>query len=390
MGTLTPVRGLYKPLHNEVGWDALVNGNFDNLDATANKSYVDSQDASVVALIPTKTSQITNDSGFVTSGGAAAAAPVQSVAGKTGVVTLVEADIANLVSDLALKAPLASPALTGNPTAPTQAANDNSTKLATTAYADRIASGGGAVTSVAGKTGAVTLVEADIANLVSDLALLAPLASPVLTGNPTAPTQAAGDNSTKLATTAYTDRTTAQATAAGGGVWYPCVDTGGASITWQAATTIAATANRVYMLQVVLRQVQKIAAITFHVGATAALTAGNNLGIGIYDLAGANLLASINVAGLVGTGTGKRTTITPVTLQPGVYWFTWVCTITTPTLHGLLSSMNANLFGALTPAIRWGYNSTGNSSAAGSLPSTLSLPDTFLAQPFPQVLCEPS
>ena len=35
---------------------------------------------------------------------------------------------------LDLKAPLASPALTGNPTAPTQAATDSSTKLATTAH----------------------------------------------------------------------------------------------------------------------------------------------------------------------------------------------------------------------------------------------------------------
>jgi len=37
---------------------------------------------------------------------------------------------------LDLKAPLASPALTGNPTAPTQSAGDNSTKVATTAYVD--------------------------------------------------------------------------------------------------------------------------------------------------------------------------------------------------------------------------------------------------------------
>lgn len=34
-------------------------------------------------------------------------------------------------------------------------------------------------------------------------ALMAPLASPVLTGNPTAPTQAAKDNSTKLANTSF-------------------------------------------------------------------------------------------------------------------------------------------------------------------------------------------
>ena len=38
---------------------------------------------------------------------------------------------------LDLKANLASPALTGNPTAPTQADNDNSTKIATTAYVQR-------------------------------------------------------------------------------------------------------------------------------------------------------------------------------------------------------------------------------------------------------------
>lgn len=45
---------------------------------------------------------------------------------------------------LALKAPLASPALTGSPTAPTQTALDNSTKLATTAYTDAaVAAGGG-------------------------------------------------------------------------------------------------------------------------------------------------------------------------------------------------------------------------------------------------------
>jgi hypothetical protein len=39
----------------------------------------------------------------------------------------------------ALKAPLASPALTGNPTAPTQAEGDSSTRLATTAFAHEVA-----------------------------------------------------------------------------------------------------------------------------------------------------------------------------------------------------------------------------------------------------------
>lgn len=51
-------------------------------------------------------------------------------------VTLAESQVTNLVTDLAAKAPLASPALTGNPTAPTQTAGDNSTKLATTAFVE--------------------------------------------------------------------------------------------------------------------------------------------------------------------------------------------------------------------------------------------------------------
>ena len=47
------------------------------------------------------------------------------------------ADIVTLQND---KAPKASPALTGNPTAPTQNANDDSTKIATTAYVDAVTS----------------------------------------------------------------------------------------------------------------------------------------------------------------------------------------------------------------------------------------------------------
>lgn len=52
------------------------------------------------------------------------------------------------------------------------------------------------VDSVAGKTGAVTLV-------VGDVAGAAPLADPVFTGNPTAPTPLSTDNDTSVATTAF-------------------------------------------------------------------------------------------------------------------------------------------------------------------------------------------
>lgn len=71
-------------------------------------------------------------------------------------------------------------------TATTQAPLDNSTKVATTAYADA---------AVAVETSRATTAEGLKANL----------ASPALTGSPTAPTQAVFSNDTKLATDAYAD-----------------------------------------------------------------------------------------------------------------------------------------------------------------------------------------
>jgi hypothetical protein len=56
-----------------------------------------------------------------------------------------------------------SPAFLGNPTAPTQSAGDNSTKLATTAYADRIAQGVGSPNT---QTGNYTLALADAGKTV--------------------------------------------------------------------------------------------------------------------------------------------------------------------------------------------------------------------------------
>jgi len=55
--------------------------------------------------------------------------------------THAQADVTNLVTDLAAKAPLASPALTGDPTAPTPTAADNDTSIATTAFVKTVAGG---------------------------------------------------------------------------------------------------------------------------------------------------------------------------------------------------------------------------------------------------------
>jgi hypothetical protein len=107
-----------------------------------------------------------NPAGYLTS------APVTSVAGKTGAVTLAVADVSGA-------APLASPTFTGTPSLPTgtigvtQTAGNSTTALATTAF--------------------VTTAD----NLKANLA------SPTFTGTPAAPTAAAGTNTTQIATTAF-------------------------------------------------------------------------------------------------------------------------------------------------------------------------------------------
>ena len=85
-----------------------------------------------------------------------------------------------VASALSPYAPLAAPALTGVPTAPTAAVDTNTTQLATTAYV----------------VGQAYLKAAAIG-------AYAPLASPSLTGIPIAPTAAVDTNTTQLATTAY-------------------------------------------------------------------------------------------------------------------------------------------------------------------------------------------
>ena len=121
---------------------------------------------------------------------------------------IAESDVTNLTSDLALKAPLASPAFTGTPSLPTgttgitQSANDNSTKLATTAFVvGQVAT----VTPLMDSTGAVgtSLLYARQDHVHPSDTTKANLASPTFTGTPVAPTASVATNTTQLATCAY-------------------------------------------------------------------------------------------------------------------------------------------------------------------------------------------
>ena len=88
---------------------------------------------------------------------------------------------------LALKANIASPVFTGNPQAPTPTDGDSDNSIATTQFV----------------ANAIAVITGGLDTTQGLLALKANIASPALTGVPTAPTAAAGTHTTQIATTAF-------------------------------------------------------------------------------------------------------------------------------------------------------------------------------------------
>jgi hypothetical protein len=126
---------------------------------------------------------------------AASTTGVASFNARTGTVVLTTADVT-----AAGAAPLASPAFSGIPAAPTPPAGSNSGQIATTYYVDRAVTmlGAASVGSFNGRTGAVVLTTGDVTGAGG-----APSASPTLTGTPTSPTATAGTASGQIATTQF-------------------------------------------------------------------------------------------------------------------------------------------------------------------------------------------
>lgn len=153
----------------------------------------------------------------------------QDASGGTDLVRKSQVD-----SLLSAKASLASPTFTGSPTAPTAVAGTDSTQIATTAFVNQAIAGFGAGdmakstydTDNDGKVDAAEVADAapwagitgkptsftpsshshsiaQVTGLQTALDVKAPLASPALSGTPTAPTATAGTNTTQIATTAF-------------------------------------------------------------------------------------------------------------------------------------------------------------------------------------------
>ncbi|HDS9867692.1 TPA: phage tail protein [Escherichia coli] len=105
-------------------------------------------------------------------------------------------------------APKESPTFTGTPKAPTPAAGNNTTQLATTAFVQAALKAliNGAPTTLDTLKEIAAAINNDpkfSTTINNALALKAPLSSPALTGTPTAPTAAQSVNNTQIATTAF-------------------------------------------------------------------------------------------------------------------------------------------------------------------------------------------
>ena len=155
---------------------------------------------------PTFTGTVTLPTGTVTSGmildGTIVDADINASA------AIAQSKISGLSTSLGLKADLASPALTGTPTAPTAVAGTNTTQVATTAFVKTavdnvIAAAPGALDTLDELAAALGDDANYAATVTTALAAKAPLASPALTGTPTSPTATADTNTTQVATTAF-------------------------------------------------------------------------------------------------------------------------------------------------------------------------------------------
>ena len=112
-----------------------------------------------------------------------------------------------LAENIAAKAPLASPAFTGSPTAPQPPYQDSTSNIATTAW-------------VFGNAGYFSVANAGSLGGYS-ASLYAMLANPTFTGSPQAPTPVSTDNSTAIATTAFVNAKGYLAATTASGIFAP-------------------------------------------------------------------------------------------------------------------------------------------------------------------------
>jgi hypothetical protein len=183
------------------------------------------------------------------------------------------------------------------------------------------------------------------------------LASPALTGTPTAPTAAATVNSTQIATTAFVKSLVPYAAAGYTGYY----ETGWGDTT---SNNTSVTANRMYFTVALIPSPITITSLSMRVvNAAASVT----IRLGIYDWAG-NLITGSPTGTLNSTTTGIKTISgLSISVAPGLYFFGVVAQGGTPGFAGY-SGQNPYLpQTALNTATTFGVYTT----VSGAVPSTL-------------------
>jgi len=153
------------------------------------KTGITGSQASAITANSSKTSNVSTNLGIT---GTSAARVITSSDGTNATIPVATASVsgvmsASQVTTLNGKAPLASPALTGTPTAPTAAANTNTTQIATTAYVqteigDLIGGAPGALDTLNELAEAIGDDASYASGITTALAAKAPIASPTFTG----------------------------------------------------------------------------------------------------------------------------------------------------------------------------------------------------------------
>jgi hypothetical protein len=323
------------------------------------------------------------------------------------------------VTDVNGAAPLASPAFTGVPTAPTAAPGTSTTQLATTAF---VTSATGAFLPLAGgtMTGSILFSPDNTLNIgasgatrpanifvagnvianvlqvgANDTGISRISAGVVSVGNGTAGsitgtivvvTQTPNNNSTKAASTAYVDAAIATTTNAsnltsgtlaaarggvapgttggffGGWVWPGAIGAG----TGLSSASPTSSNNQVYVIQFTLPYAMVVNKIVCKI--TAGNGAGDLWGYGIYSSDGTTKLVDTGAISTASAGL-VSTTITPATLPAGTYFFAQTSSGTTATSP--FFAMDASNLVGMFNANRQRYGLAANVSAAGVLPASL-------------------
>jgi hypothetical protein len=331
-----------------------LNGDPTTTNMAATKHYVD---ANAITDAP-------ND-GFAYGRQSASWGKVVPLAGgtMTGLLTLSADPTANLGAATKqyadTKAPINNAALTGNPTAPTQTAGDNSTRLATTAFVSGALSGSG----------------------------YAPIASPTFTGDPKAPTAAVDDNDTSIATTAFLQGQGATATPLMNGT-----AAAGTSTRWAHGdhvhptdTTRAPLASPSFTGTVTIGGAFVLSGVATPAALSANTNNWNPTGLGSNTVFRVSATASVNVTGLVAQAAGSSL----VLINTGTY------PITLTNLDSNSSSANqfnlgANVSLGASQAIQLWYDGTSSqwrpkagSGSGSSGGASVTISDTAPVAPSP-------